>query len=528
MRFVRFLFFPIIIVWVSFTPAQEPKTKRTQIHIEHAETLEGALRFGKNVQALFGNVKFRHLNTLMYCDSAFLNRDSNWIEAYGSIHVIQNDTIHLYGKELFYFGNDEMAKVRKEVRMVNKNVVLTTEFLDYDRRNDLAYYYNGGKIISGENVLTSSWGYYYPQLEEVEFKNNVVVTNPDYTMYSDTMKYNTISEIVKIVGPTTIISDQNTIYSEAGYYDTKKNIAQLEKNSSVKGDDQLLTGDTIFYNRNNGFGEVFSRMALQDSANHIIITGDYGYYNELTKKALATKNAVMIQIQQNDSLFLHADTLRADPIPDTESRMVRAFRNVKFYRIDFQGRCDSMVYDFRDSINTFYHTPVIWAQENQMTAETIRLFTRNKALYKAELINNSFIISKEDTLNYNQIKGKLMTGYMRDNQLYRIDVDGNGQTIYYPKDEDIVVGVNRAESSNMTILLEDKKINSIILRKEPTGNLNPPLILPIESQRLEGFRWLEDFRPKKRSDIFIKDKAPEPTNQTNYSEFLFDRTLPKR
>ena len=405
---------------------------------------------------------------------------------------------------------------------------ISTEFLDYDRRNDVAYYYNGGKITSGKNILTSSWGYYYPKSEEIQFKKNVVVTNPEYKMYSDTMKYYTITEIVKIVGPTSIVSERNTIYSEEGYYDTKKNIAQLEKNSSVKGDDQLLTGDTIFYNRNNGFGEVFSNMALHDSANHIIITGNYGYYNELTKRALATKRAVMMQIQQNDTLFLHADTLRADPIPDSDDRMVRAYRNVKFFRTDFQGRCDSMVYDFRDSINTFYKHPVIWAQENQMTAETIRLFTRNKSLYKAELINNAFLISLEDTSNYNQIKGKIMTGYIRDNQLYRIDVDGNGQTIYYPKDDDITIGVNRAESSNMTILLEDKKVSSIILRTQPAGNLNPPLVLSTELQRLEGFRWLEDFRPKKMSDIFIKDKPPVPTNETNYSEFFFDRTLPKR
>lgn len=528
MRFVRFLLLPVVIIWLSFTPAQEPKTKRSVIHIEHADFMEGSQRFGKNVQALFGNVRFRHLNTLMHCDSAFLYRDSNRVEAYGSIHIIQNDTIHLYGKELFYFGNDEMAKVRKNVRMVNKDVVLTTEFLDYDRRNDVAYYYNGGKITSGDNVLTSSWGYYYPKTEEAHFRNNVVATNPEYKMYSDTMKYHTITEVVKIVGPTTIISDRNTIYSEAGYYDTKQNFAQLEKNNSVKGDDQLLTGDTIFYNRNNGFGEVFSRMALHDSANHIIITGNYGYYNEITKRALAIRKAVMMQIQQNDTLFLHADTLRADPIPDSEHRMVRAYRNVKFFRIDFQGRCDSMVYDFRDSINTFYKNPVIWAQENQMTAETIRLFTRNKSLYKAELINNAFVISMEDSMHFNQIKGKLMTGYIRNNQLYRIDVDGNGQTIYYPKDDDVMIGVNRAESSNLTLLLEDRKVTSIILRNQPAGNLNPPLILPIESQRLEGFRWLEEYRPKKMSDIFIKDKPPAPVNQTNYSEFFFDRTLPKR
>lgn len=527
MKFVRHLLLLALILWMSFTPAQEPKTKRSVINVEHADYMEGAERLGKNVQALYGNVRFRHLNTLMHCDSAFLYNDSNRVEAYGKIHIIQNDTIHLYGKELVYYGNIETAKVRKNVRMVNNDVVLTTEFLDYDRKNNVVYYYNGGKITSGENILTSSWGYYYPSIDEIQFKRDVVLVNPEYTIYSDTMKYHTKSETVKIVGPTNIISKNNTIYTELGFYDTKQNFAQLEKNSSVKGEDRLLTGDTIYYNRNNGFGEVFSRMSLHDSANHIIITGNYGYYNEITKKALATKKAVMMQIEKNDTLFLHADTLRADPIPDSEHRMVRAYRNVKFFRIDFQGRCDSMVYDFRDSINTFYGNPVIWAKENQMTAETIKLYTRNKALHKAELINSAFLISMEDTMHFNQIKGRIMTGYMRDNKLHRIDVSGNGETVYYPKDDDVTIGVNRAESSNMTILLEDRKVTSIILRSNPSGNLNPPLILPIELQRLEGFSWLEEYRPKSRNDIFVNVKPPPPVNQTKYSEFVFDRVLPK-
>jgi len=347
-------------------------------------------------------------------------------------------------------------------------------------------------------------------------------------MYSDTLLYYTIPEIIKIVGPTTILSERNEIYSEAGFYDTQKNIAQLERNSSIKGEEQQLDGDTIYYDRNTGFGEVFSNMILHDSTNHVIITGDYGYYNELTQRALATKRAVLMQISQADTLFLHADTLRADPIEDTEFKMVRAYHNVKFFRTDFQGRCDSMVYDLRDSINTFYKDPVIWANMNQMSAGSIKLFTRNNALYKAELIENAFVVGPEDTASYNQIKGRHMTGFIKENKLYRIDVEGNGQTIYYPKEDGEVVGVNKAEASNLTILLEEQEVTGIILRNQPSGNLNPPDLLTREARRLDGFRWLEDYRPKTMQDIFIRDVAPEAVSQINYSDFHFDRSIPSR
>jgi lipopolysaccharide export system protein LptA len=504
-------------------PGKSDQEANRKILIEYADLMKGAeKRLGKNTWALVGNVRMQHLNTRMFCDSAILNRDSNRVEAFGSIHIIQNDTIHLYGDKLNYDGNEELAKVRENVRLVNKNVVLTTDFLDYDRKDDVAYYFNGGKIVDERNQLTSSLGFYYPRTGEVNFKDSVVLINPDYKMYSDTLKYFTRSEVVGIVGPTNIYSDENKIFSELGFYDTRNDRARLLKNNYIDGGEQTLRGDTILYNRNDGFGEVFSGMALEDTANNVIITGDYGYYNEKTEKALATKKAVLKQVYGNDTLFLHADTLRADPIPgDLENKIVRAFHKVQFYRYDLQGRCDSMVYDFRDSTNTFYHDPVIWAQGNQMTASEIKLYTRNRVLYKAEMIENAFLIAPEDSIHFNQIKGKKMTGYFKDNQLYKIDVDGNGQTVYYPKDQEYVIGVNRAESSSLTIFLKNRKVETIILRTQPAGNMNPPFVLDEESTLLKGFLWLEKYRPKKYEEIFYFQEIEEEVQRTDYSDYQF-------
>ncbi|RCW36699.1 OstA-like protein [Marinilabilia salmonicolor] len=526
MNFTK-IFFIFIFVFISIQEVfpQESQRGNGTILIEYADVLEGAeKRLGKNVQALKGNVKMRHHNTRMFCDSAIIFRDSNKVEAFGSIHIIQNDTIDLYGDKLYYDGDEEVAKVRDNVRLVNRNVVLTTNHLDYDRRDDVAYYFNGGRIVDESNELVSRLGFYYPRIGEVNFKDSVVLTNPDYLMYSDTLKYFTRTEVVEILGPTDIVSDQNTIYSELGFYDTKKDEAHLLKNNYIDGGEQTLRGDTIYYDRKNGLGEVFSSMELEDTANNVIITGNYGFYNELSERAMATRRAVLKQVYGADTLFLHADTLRADPVEDDpENKIVRAFHHVQFYRTDLQGRCDSMVYDFRDSTNTFYHDPVIWAQGNQMTAGTIKLFTKERALYKAEMIDNAFLIAPEDTMHYNQIKGKLMTGYFRENQLYKIDVDGNGQTVYYPKDREYVIGVNRAESSNLTIFLEDRKVNTIVLRTQPSGNMNPPLVLAPEDTKLDGFVWLEEYRPKSYESIFNFRKMEVDVKRADYSGYQFDQ-----
>ncbi len=515
-KIILVLFICIYCIGLNAQTAGTPG--KVRIKIVKADALRHDDKVGKNTQSLNGDVVLSHVNTILHCDSAYMYNDSNRVHAYGNVHIIQNDSIHLYGDYLEYEGNRNLAKMRRNVRANKGTTWLYTEFLDYDRATDVGYFYNDGKVVNLDNVLTSELGYYYPNSNDVFFKDSVVVTTPDYKMYGDTMRFNTQTEVVKILGPTRILSDSTLIYSEDGWYDTRNDLSQLLKNSYIEGSEYLLEGDTIYYNRRSGLGEVFGSMALHDTVNHIVVKGDYGYYNELTKFALTTKRATMLQISGLDTLFMHADTFKVDPLPLENSRIVRAFRNVKFFRFDLQGRCDSLVYDFRDSTSTMFYQPVLWAQGNQMTAQQVKMYMKNQVLDRVELLNTAFLISPEDTSGYNQVKGKLMNGYIRNNELYRLDVDGNSQTIYYPKDEEQLIGVNRAESSNMTLFMKNKKISDIIMRVSPAGNMNPMYILPSEELRLKGFVWLDDYRPKNKEDIFLKLEIPESFDQIDEFE----------
>ena len=483
--------------------------------------------YGKDVQVLVGNVKFTHETAVMFCDTAYRYTVDNKINAIGNIHIIQNDSLHLYGKKLLYNGNTGIAQVREDVKLINKDVELTTDYLDYDRVNNFAYYFNFGKIVNKENTLTSKKGYYYPNSNQVHYKDSVVASNPKYTIYSDTLTYHTVTKVSNIEGPTYIISDSNTIYAEAGYYDMLHDVALLKENAFVQGE-QLLKGDTIYYNRANGYGEIFNGMELHDTTNNVIIKGDYGFYNEITQDALATYNAELLQIYNNDTLFLHADTLQAVPLEGGEEKLIKAYRKVKYFRRDLQGRCDSMVFDSRDTTNTFYYDPIMWSLGNQLTADVIKMYTKEEVLDKVDLIDRSFIISEEDSGKYNQIKGKMMTGYIRNNRIYKIDVDGNAQSIYYPKDNDNVIGVNRVECSNMTIYLKDRNVvDQITMRVSPNGNMNPPILIPDDDLRLNGFYWLERFRPKTKTDIFFWEELPKFDRGEDKSEYNLDDTYEK-
>lgn len=484
-----------------------------RVKIDRADYLRHDDKIGKNTQSLNGNVRLSHHNTVLHCDSAYMYNDSNVVIAYGNIHVIQNDSVHLYGDRLTYLGNQNLVKVRQNVRANKGETWLYTEYLDYDRALDKAYFFDGGKVVNNNNVLTSERGIYYPMLNDVYFKDNVVGTSPKYRMTSDTTAFNTRTEVVSILGPTEILmlSDSTLITSDCGWYNTQTDVAKLQSNNLIYSpkNKSTLAGSTILYERRSGLGTVWDKMALADSTDKMTLFGDYGFYNELTQEALATKRAQIQHVYGRDTLFMHADTFHVVPLADT-SRLVKAYRNVKAFRRDLQARCDSLVFDFRDSIATLYHLPVVWSQGNQMTANVIKLYTRNQALYMSELIDAAFIVSQElDTVSFNQVKGKVITGHIRNNDLYKVDVDGSGQTIYYPKDGPNTIGINRAESSNLSIWLEQRKIKNIIMRVSPTGNMNPPELLGEKDCKLKGFRWLEEYRPKSKDEIFLKLEIPE-------------------
>lgn len=529
MNSIRYLFSVVCCVLIAIVDVsaqgQQQQQQQVRIKIERADYLRHDDKIGKNTQSLNGRVILSHHRTILHCDSAYMFNDSNTVVAYGNIHVIQNDSIHLYGNKLTYLGNENLAKIRENVRANKGDTWLYTEYLDYNREIDKAYFYNGGRVENGTSVLTSDNGLYFPNTNDVYFKNDVVGTSPSYIMYSDTMRFNTQTEIVTILGPTTIYTNDSTrIDSEKGWYNTQTDEAKLLYNNTIESGNYTLEGDTIFYEKRKGLGTVWGNMVLTDTIDNVKMCGNYGFYNEQTQEALATRHAVGMQVYAGDTLFIHADTFRIVPLPEDTSRLIKAFYNVKFYRFDLQGRCDSLVFDFRDSIATMYYFPIVWAQGNQMTANKIKMYTRNRALYKSDLIDAAFAISPEDSVGYNQVKGKLMTGYIRNNELYLIDVDGNGQTIYYPKDGDIIIGINRAESSSMSIWLKENRISTITMRVSPTGNMNPPILLGEKDKKLAGFRWLDDYRPKSKDDIFLLLEIPDELTVQDevYEGYTFD------
>ncbi|MFC2089278.1 OstA-like protein [Bacteroidota bacterium] len=491
-----------------------------QIDILNADVIKSSQSLGAGAQRLLGNVQFKHEDAIMSCDSAYYYPKSFSLDAFSNVAIEQGDTLFLYGRKLHYEGETRIAQMREDVVLIDDSITLKTNHLDYNRETKVANYMYGGLILEGENELTSKQGFYYTETEVFNFKDSVVVTNPDYRIYSDTLEYHTITKIAYFFGPTEIIGEENYLYTESGWYDTENDVSLLDKNAYLESEGRQLNADTLYYERTIGYGKADSNVSLFDSAQNVTFLGNSGIYYETDQLAVLTDRALMIQVNNDDSLFVHADTLRS--IVDTASienkKILLAYNHVKIFRNDLQGMCDSLVYFEKDSMFHLYGSPIIWSDENQIKARKIELQIRNEQLYRIYLRDIALLISKEDSAMYNQIRGKNMKGYFSDNDLVRLDVTGNGQTMYYSEDQGEIIGVDRTECSDLIIFLRDNKVIKVTYLVQPTGKFYPLEMFPENQRYLDGFSWDEKWRPLRKRDVFIWKNEQEESSEGNNTE----------
>jgi lipopolysaccharide export system protein LptA len=489
------------------TQGIDEKKGVTKIEILNADLWDVNEKIDKDLQRLLGNVRLKHKEVTMTCDSAYYYKAKNQVKAYSKVHIEQGDTLDLYGNYLFYDATSEQAMVTGNVELVDKETHLFTNAIDYDVKNKIARYNDHGRITNADNTLTSIIGIYFVSDNLFHFKDSVKIVNPDYVMTADTMDYNTQSETAFFTGPSELKGDSIYLYCEKGWYDTKHKVTSVWKNAVIDNRKQILRGDSLFFNDSTGYGEGFRNVVIQDTANNLLIKGNYAWYFKQPENFMVTDRAMFIQVSNQDSLFLHADTITAITVGDTSSisyRLVKAFHGCRIFSKDVQAKCDSLSYSFQDSVIRLYTAPIIWSEENQLTSDSMAIFTKNRQTDRLELYNNANITSEVDTIRYNQIKGRSLTGYFTNNELYKIDIKGNGEWIYYLIDGEDLGGIDQGKCSNIEVFVEKGKISVIAQNGNPEGFTDPPDTMSPNHLRLAGFKWFDKLRPRKRDDIFLK------------------------
>jgi len=477
-----------------------------------AESLEGGIKDGESYKKLVGNVKFTQKNTIIYCDSAFAYDKSNSMEAFGRVKIEDlEDTVTITSNRLFYDGNGKIAELRGNVVYVDDSVQLYTDNLDYDMTNKSATYFNGGKIIDDINTLESKKGNYDTHGKMMIFKDSVKLTTPNYTLESEDLIYNLITKKARSSSKTKITTNDGMVLKskQSSEFDTNKGTSAFLF-GEVDTEKYYLKGDELFFDSQlesySAKGNVYL-LAKEDS---VIITGEKANFWQDKGIAKVYGNPLLKKAMRKDTLYLRADTLVSIDDSLEVNRRLLAYNNVKIFKMDLQGKADSLVYYLSDSSISFFDDPILWNEGSQITADTIHIIVKDGTIDQLRTSVNSFIISEDSTKNFNQIKGRQMIAFFEGKSIKNVDVNGNGESIYFVATEEnteILMGMNQIICSNMNIIFKENQVHDIRFYTNPDGSFVPPHELKEDDKHLEGFAWRIEERPSQREILTDPSEA---------------------
>ena len=495
--------------------AQEEDTvqrKKTRINILHYDKATYSKSMG-DVQRLIGHVKMRHDSAYFFCDSAYYYQKNNSFDAYQNVHIIVNDTVEIFSDLLNYDGNTRFAEFHDHVRLRDDSTMLYTEYLTYDRNQHLASYPDSATTVRGDKTLKSHYGYYRDRLKEFSFFENVEVYSPKYQMYTDTLYYNTGIEKMWFQGPTTIINKENVLEGKHGYYLVNEDFVYLDKRPYMHNETQQMRADSIFYDRNKGLAQAYNQVDMIDTSYQVIMRGDYVEMWEDKGFSFATDSAYAISYDGGDSLYIHGDTLFMyfDKKKEEAEKLV-ARRNVRFFKSDLQGKCDTLTYVKADSTIQMRVSPILWAEDSQLTGTDIDIKLKDHNVDWVLQKGNAFIISKDSIEGFNQIKGTDITSHFKDGDIHRVNVDGTkAETIYWIRDDEGgLIGIDVSSSETMVIEMKKQSVSIIKSFRGIEETMYPESDLQESARYLSGFKWHEEARPVDKDDIFRCIEAEMP------------------
>ncbi|MEP6928425.1 MAG: OstA-like protein [Flavobacterium sp.] len=457
---------------------------------------------------LTGNVKVNHDGVVLTCNKAYFFQKENYLKAFGNVQLVQGDTLYLNSKYAEYNGNMKKAFATGDAVMTSPDATLQTDTINFDRNVQEVFYNSKGTIINKDNTLVSKSGRYYVAQKKFQFLTAVVLTNPKYVIKSNHLDYYSNSGHSYLFGPSTITSKANYIYTEKGFYDTKKNLAHLLRKSYIKYDDRRIEGDSLFYNRNIEFASATRNVKITDSINRGIVKGHYAEVYKLKDSMFVTKRAVAVNFVDNDSVYIHGKKLMVTG--KEGERILRGYNNVRFYKTDMSGKCDSIHSNSKTALTKLIGNPILWNGESQITGDVMHLIGDNttRKIDSLKVLNNTFLVSR-DTLGtgFNQVKGLNLFGKFKEGKLHDVDVVKNTEVIYYMRnDANELIGINKNVSSKINMILENNALETITFFNKVDGDIYPEADLPENARKLRGLVWRGDERIKSKDDIFTAEE----------------------
>jgi len=494
----------VIITVFAFAKAYTQERKEIDITSDVTEINEieypGAIvMYKKNKQ-----VYIIHEGIEMWCNLAFHYKEENIVKALGDVKIKQGDSVSMRSRYAEYNGDTKFAIAAGNVWLKKDTTVVTTDTMYFDRTKQQSYYRTGGVVTSPNSKITSRIGRYYLEDDKISFISNVEVTNSEYTINSEQLDFYSKTEHAYLYGPTTITGETSKVYCERGFYDTKNDYGYFVKNSRIDYDNRQVFGDSLYFDRTTNFASATNNIKVKDTLNKSLIKGHYAEVYRAKDSVFITQRAVAITEQEGDSIYIHGDKLIVTGKP--ENRIVRGYYNVRMFKSDMSGKCDSIHINQKTGLTQMIRKPILWNDENQITGDSIHLINNvvTEKLDSLKVFDNAFIIQKDSIDGYNQVKGQKLYGFFnKENQLDSVNILNNAESIVYMREENgELQGIDKSKSASITILFVDKTIDEVIKYKNPGGNIWPESQFIQQQQTFENFEWRGDERLLNKEDIF--------------------------
>lgn len=479
--------------------------KADNVILEHSETLSFDKEHGRDYQILRGNVRFRHEDALMFCDSAYFYDTNNSFDAFGNCRVVQ-DTMTMTSNTMFYDGNTRIMKVRGGAVLKNGSMTLTTDWLDFYRDANYGYYADGGHLVDPQFDIVSKIGYYYPSSKVSFFKKDVVMLSGETKIVTDSLKFNQNTNVSSVYGPSTIYHTDYTIETTYAWTNSQTRYGRLYNHSVLtRKDGSKMTADSIYFSGETNIVEMWGDALAIDDSSHTGFSGDYAWMqNNPSHGHIVGKACMMDFSNPDDTMYVHGDTIKFRQSPvDTTKRELYAYYHMKLFSNDMQAKGDSMSYIETDSLIRIDGNPVLWANDSQITGDTIKIFTKNNKPDWMHIRGNAFVIQQQAIDCFDQINGREAKGYFDGSYLEHLDMMGNAISLYYAQDDyNKLIGINYCEGQKLSIFLNNKKMDRIKMTPESKGKMYPPGKMPENERKLKGFNWRDEEKPLCKEDIF--------------------------
>ena len=476
-----------------------------------------------------------HEGALIKSDVSYFYPKENFFRANGDVIFTQGDSLKMTCDQIEYDGTSKLAKAWGKVVLERPDMNLKTDTLFLDRANSKAFYNSFGTIEDEKRKLTSIRGIYFIDEKKYRFISRVKIDDPEYLLNSQRLDYYTESDKAFFYGKTTIVGEEYDIYCEKGAYDTQLQRGNFQENAVIFYDNKEIRGDSLYFENEKNYAAATNNISVIDTLNKSIINGHYGEIFKAKDSAIITRRALAVNIIDQDSLYIHADTLIATG--PTEKKILRGYYDVRIFKTDLRGKSDSLHLDQSTGLIKLLKlplsrkenqiltvsqknkkNPILWFGRSQMSGDKIFLTSdmETKKLDSLKIIGNSWIIERDSISDtgFNQIKGGVLDGLFKEGELREIDVSKNTEVVYYMySDEDNeLIGIDKTTCSRLKMVTRENQIEDITFFVSPDGNLFPDKDLPLNERKLEGFIWREDERPNTIQELFSKeDNQFQPT-----------------